>query len=205
VRTRRGSNASKNLVPAAALEKRAVILKNLSRSTGPLYLTQLCNISNAKIYLYILQTSNTIASRFEFQPGFKCILRHMTPCSLVDRNEIMVKPVMSDIQTEYVATLTKETTFAPETLVCIYPSLQFATIHKPIIFTHTTVKTAFLTHPESVSPVLFQGSVCKQYRIDFFQTLTYLPHHSSHMFVKNYLLVERFHIYVSFGPTVTNN
>jgi hypothetical protein len=124
VRTRRGSNAPENLVPAAISEKRAVILKHLSRSTGPLYLTQLCSISNTQIYLYILRNSNTIAGQFEFQPVLKCILRHTTPCSLADRNGITVKPVISDIQTEDVDTLTKETTFAPETLVCtrIYPS-----------------------------------------------------------------------------------
>jgi hypothetical protein len=122
VRTRRGSNASENLVPSATSENGAVLLNNLSHSTGPLYLTQFCSISNTQIYLYILQISNTIVGRFEFQPVFKCILRHTTPCSLVDRNEITVKPAISDIQTEDLDILTKETSFAPETLACIYPS-----------------------------------------------------------------------------------
>ena len=152
--------------------------------------TQLCSISNTQIYLHILQTSNMIAGRFEFQPVLNCILRHTAPCSLVDTNEITVKPAISDIQTEDVDILTEK---------CCYVSsqagLQSATIHKQTIFTHTKVKTAFLTHPESVSPFLFRGNVCKQYRIDFFQALMYLPHHSSLMFVKDDLLVERVHSY----------
>lgn len=80
---------------------------------------QLCSITHTQIYLYILQTSNTTAGRFEFHAILKCILRHTTRCSLVERNEITVKPAISDIQTEDVDILTKETTFAPETVVCI--------------------------------------------------------------------------------------
>jgi hypothetical protein len=50
-------------------------------------------------------------------------------------NEITVKPAISDIQTEDVDILTKETTFAPESwYASTQAGLQSATIHKTTIF-----------------------------------------------------------------------